>query len=205
MKQFFITSAFVFISLFSFAQDQKWSVEANYPLNLTSGLGMGETNGVIDLGVKYRFLDIGPVQIGAGLNTSFLKNFDSFTYGSVSGDQEFIYKNKNFLLQPKMFGEITIPGMPNLKSQLAIGYTVLIDDIYYKDGNVINADTSQTDGGLNLNLGLSYDITRRFFVQIQYDYIRLNRKGTSIYNGQSYPYDFNENVSLLKAGVGFRF
>lgn len=205
MKQFFITSAFVFISLITYAQDQKWSVEANYPLNLTSGSGVGEMDGVIDFGIKYRFVDLGPIRVGAGLNTSYLRNYDRFTFGTINGDQESELKRNNILIQPKLFGETSIPGIARIRTQFGIGYSILIDDFYFRDGNDVRFDNSETDGGLNLNLGLSYDISKRLFVQLQYDYLRLNRKGNTALNGQSYPYSYNEDVGLVKAGIGFRF
>ena len=193
-------------SVYTFAQDQKWSVEANYPFNLTTNKAISSLNGVIDLGIKYRFLDLGPVNLGVGINGSLLKNYDKFTYGNGNNNSvESDYRAKTFLLQPKIFAELAIPGIPKLKPQLALGYSVVIDDQYYKNDDTIIYDDIVSDGGLNLNLGLSYDISKRFFVQVQYDYINIFRKGESVFEGQTYTFDFKEDASILKAGVGFRF
>lgn len=202
-----LTSVLVFATYFLHAQDQKWSVEANYPLNVTSdNSNFGDLNGVIDLGLAYKFLELGPLQIGAGLNASFFKNYDNFTYGGINGiNIESDYKAKTFLFQPKLFAEVAIPGIPKLKPKLGIGYSILLDDVYYKNDQTITFDGNDTNGGLNLNLGLSYDLSDRFFLQVQYDYINIARKGETTINGQSYPYDFKEDAGILKAGVGFRF
>lgn len=205
MKKIIFASFLVFASFIVHAQDQKWSVEANYPLVANSNL-QNDFNGVVDLGIKYRFANLGPVILGAGFNAAYLKNFDNFTYGSASG-QDLVsdYKAKQFLLQPKIFAELPIPGLSALRPQIGIGYSFSIVDIYYDDGDQFFVDNTNTEGGLNLNVGLSYDISKRFFVQVQYDYLTIKFKGESEINGQTSSYDFNEKTGFLKAGVGFRF
>ena len=205
MKQFFITSAFVFISLFSFAQDQKWSIEANYPLTFKTAPAIGEINGVLDLGAKYRFLNVGIFKLGTGINISYFREYDNFTYGSQSGDAFFDYKKNVVILQPKVFGEMEIPGFTRLKPQIGLGYSILFNNTYSNDNNVIYDFPTESDGGLNLNLGVSYDLTKRFYVQIQWDYLWMHYKGTTDLSGQSYPYSIRENLSIFKAGIGFRF
>ncbi|MGO4919830.1 outer membrane protein [Maribacter spongiicola] len=205
MKKIILASFLVFSSFLVHAQDQKWSIEANYPLVANSNL-QNDFNGVLDLGVKYRFANLGPVILGAGFNAAYLKNFNNFTYGSASGqDLEFDYKAKQFLLQPKLFAELPIPGLSALRPQIGIGYTFSIVDIYYDNGDQFIVDNTKTEGGLNLNVGLSYDISKRFFVQAQYDYLTIKFKGESEINGQTSNYDFKEKTGFIKAGVGFRF
>lgn len=205
MKKIVLASFLVFASLIMHAQDQKWSIEANYPLVANSNL-QNDFNGVLDLGIKYRFANLGPVILGAGFNAAYLKNFDNFTYGSVSG-QDLVsdYKAKQFLLQPKLFAELSIPGLSALRPQIGIGYTFSTVDIYYDDGDQFIADNTNTEGGLNLNVGLSYDISKRFFVQAQYDYLTIKYNGESEINGQTSNFDFKEKTGFIKAGVGFRF
>lgn len=205
MKRLLLTSFLAFTCIVLHAQDQKWSVEANYPFVANSNM-QNDFNGVVDLGIKYRFTNLGPVILGAGFNAAYLKNFDKFTYGSASG-QDLVsdYKAKQFLLQPKLFAELPIPGLSALRPQIGIGYSFSIVDIYYDNGDQFFSDNTNTEGGLNLNLGLSYDISQRFFVQVQYDYINLNLEGESEINGQTSTYDFKEKTGFLKAGVGFRF
>ena len=208
MKRLLLTAVLVVTTCFLHAQDSSWSVEANYPLNLVDGSAsrINNLNGILDLGLKYRFMELGPVILGAGFNAAYLKNFDSFTYGSANG-QDFVsdYKAKTYLFQPNLFIEVPIPGLMKLKPQLGIGYSVILDDTYYNDGQMVVFDDSEIDGAVNLNLGVSYDISSRIFIQLQYDYLNIARKGETNFNGESIPYDFKENGNILKAGVGFRF
>tara|TARA_R110002167_G_scaffold341489_1_gene549884 strand:+ start:201 stop:818 length:618 start_codon:yes stop_codon:yes gene_type:complete len=205
MKKVILASFLVFASFIVHAQDQKWSIEANYPLVANSNL-QNDFNGVLDLGIKYRFANVGPVILGVGFNAAYLKNFDSFTYGGPGfQDHEFDYKAKQFILQPKVFAELPIPGLSAFRPQIGIGYSFSIVDIYYDNGDQFFVDNTNTEGGLNLNVGLSYDISKRFFVQAQYDYLNIKYKGESEINGQTSNYNFKEKTGFIKAGVGFRF
>ncbi|WP_291869839.1 hypothetical protein [Maribacter sp.] len=61
------------------AQDKKWSVEANFPISVGDELG-NDAPGIVDVGLKYRFLDFNIVKIGAGLNVGVFKdNIKSYT------------------------------------------------------------------------------------------------------------------------------
>lgn len=206
MKKVILAFFLVFASFIVHAQDQKWSIEANYPLILSNNTTPIDLNGVLDLGIKYRFVELGAFKLGASVNAAFLKNYDNFTYGSDQGNNvEFDYKAKQFLFQPKIFAEVAIPGLAKLKPQIGLGYAIVVDDSYLKDGGGVQVDESNTDGGLNLNLGISYDLSSRFFIQVQYDYLNINRKGENTRNNQTFAYNFNEKTGFLKAGVGFRF
>ncbi|WP_299602534.1 hypothetical protein [uncultured Aquimarina sp.] len=60
-------------------------------------------------------------------------------------------------------------------------------------------ETPSTEGGLNLNLGIAYDITKKIFAQVQYDF-------SSISAPNDIPdTSFNTQIQLLKIGVGYRF
>lgn len=207
MKRLLLTSVLLITNFFLNAQEKKWSVEANYPLNISGdNLNFGEMDGVIDLGIKYRFVKLGPINLGAGVNMAFFKNYSNFTYGTQNNNAaESDYRAKSFLVQPKIVAELPIPGASKLRPQVAIGYTIVVDDTYYKNDGNVEFDATGADGALNLNLGLSYDISSRFFVQIQYDYLNIARKGQTTLVGQPYSFDFKEGASILKAGLGFRF
>ena len=55
-KIYFLSISVFFLSVGLFAQDYKWSVEANYPIPSGEVYG-NDPSGIIDFGVKYRFLD----------------------------------------------------------------------------------------------------------------------------------------------------
>jgi opacity protein-like surface antigen len=53
--------------------------------------------------------------------------------------------------------------------------------------------------GINTTLGLTYDLTKNLFSQIQYDFSKMKVK-------DGFPdVDYNTNVTILKVGLGYRF
>lgn len=198
-KLYFLTILLFFLSVTLFAQDYKWSVEANYPLSIGDELG-NDAPGIVDLGIKYRFLDFNIVKIGAGVNVGVLKG-NIKSYDGFNGEPDsFDFDETNWVIQPKVFAEFTIPGINKLHPNIGIGYTVISSKTkgLFSGQNI---ESSGSDGGINLNLGLSYDISKRFFLQAQYDYVR--NKGSFDYE------DINivnkQNLGFLKFGAGFRF
>ncbi|CAZ95894.1 outer membrane beta-barrel protein [Zobellia galactanivorans] len=194
-KIYFLSVLIFFLGASLFAQDYKWSVEANYPLSIGDELG-NDAPGIIDLGIKYRFLDLSIVKIGAGINTGVFKENINDQVSPANMD----FDETNWLIQPKIFAEFNIPVIKKLHPSIGLGYAI-IESKY--DGLVSGQPYENTvsSGGFNLNLGLSYDITDRFFLQAQYDYI--NDKDTYDYDGSNVGVDYNRGY--LKFGVGFRF
>ncbi|PKA98394.1 opacity protein-like surface antigen [Flavobacteriaceae bacterium MAR_2009_75] len=190
-----------------FAQDEKWSIEANYPHTLGGHESdIDALNSIIDVGVKYRFLKLGPVRLGTSISSSLFSKSENFLYGnSTANDLEFDSKFTKVLLQPRVFAELDIPVIPRLKPQVGVGYSIIFSDFQFSDGNGSSTDDYNTTGGVNLNVGLAYNFTKRFFVQIQYDYTR--EKGDVIYENINSMEEFNfkSNIDMLKIGVGFRF
>lgn len=185
------------VSLTTFAQDKKWSVEANYGLWFTDE-SEGDDN-IVEAGLKYRFADLEFVSLGASANVGFSgDNFNDVP--NVEG------KARNIYVQPRVFAEFNIPGIQKLKPSIALGYSFVNEDIdVISIGDEIKSNT--TDGGFNLNLGLSYDITKRFFVQAQYDFINLNVAGNEFMfqNQVITPSDDTISLSTFRFGLGFRF
>ncbi|MDC6390840.1 outer membrane beta-barrel protein [Maribacter sp. PR1] len=196
MKQLFITSAFVLLSLLSYSQDQKWSVEANYPIQLIKD--RSDPKLAFDTSLKYRFLNTDLVHLGLDFNIGF----ERYKPG-VNNDDTF--KFTNYILQPKVFAEFDLPFVPKLHPVVGLGYSVFF---YEQSGSIsgvqLNSDNN-SDGGFNLELGVTYDISKRFFIQAKYDYIRLHNKGVSTIDGESFSYNFTDNIDRLKVGVGLRF
>ncbi len=196
MKKFyFLAISAFFLNVTLFAQDYKWSVEANYPISVGDELG-NDAPGIIDVGLKYRFLDFKIVKIGGGINVGIFKdNIRSFTDPETTDFDE-----TDWIIQPKVFAEFTIPGISKLHPTVGLGYN-FIESKY--DGLFLNESIKNTnsEGGINVNLGLSYDISKRFFIQVQYDYTRNIDK----FEFEGFDYEIKENLGFLKAGVGFRF
>ncbi|MEL7268489.1 MAG: porin family protein [Bacteroidota bacterium] len=181
------------ISICATAQDKKWSIEANYPISVGDELG-NDNPAIIDLGVKYRFTKLGIINIGAGLNAGVFR--DNIT--SVTEPILVDFDETNWLIQPKVFAEIQVPALPKLRPFVSVGYTIITSkfkgDLLVGDANV----DSSTDGGFNLGFGLSYDVTKNFFILVQYDYVR-NTIGID-----GFP-DIKQDLGYFKIGVGYRF
>jgi len=196
MKKIYILSLAIFLVSFSLsAQDYKWSVEANYPISVGDDLG-NDAPGIIDAGVKYRFLDYKIAKIGAGINAGYFKK----TIDNQSIPQSTNFDETIWIIQPKVFAEFTIPSISKLHPSIGLGYSFvnIKDEGLFFDENI---KSSGTEGGINLNMGLSYDITKRFFLQAQYDYV--NTKKTFSYEQSEYV--DRKYLGYLKAGIGFRF
>lgn len=181
----------------AFNQDKKWSVKANYGLWFTDE-SEGDDN-ILEAGLKYRFADLEFVSLGASANVGFSgDNFNDVP--NVEG------KARNIYVQPRVFAEFNISGIQKIKPSIALGYSFVNEDIdVISIGDEIKSNT--TDGGFNLNLGLSYDINKRFFVQAQYDFINLNVAGNEFMfqNQVITPSDDTISLSTFRFGLGFRF
>lgn len=100
MKQNILLTVLLFITIKSIAQDSKFSVELNYPVPIDF---VGEDyNGIIDLGVDYRFLNLSPINVGISVNGGILIN-DS-NQNSVFQD----FKITSYTIQPRIFGELDL-------------------------------------------------------------------------------------------------
>ena len=196
MKYKLLLFPVLFFSINSMAQDlnYKWSVEANYAIVPDEGFG-GDDN-IIEIGLKYRFLDYDFVQIGLGINSGFSqKKFDEL---NIDG------KVKRYYIQPRLFSEFKIPGLSKFHPSLGIGYSIINEDsAVISIGEDVSGNT--LNGGFNFNLGVTYDITNRFFIQAQYDFINLNVRDEFIFQGEVIKPDFQEKLNNIKIGVGFRF
>ncbi|MBQ4804838.1 porin family protein [Aquimarina sp. MMG015] len=169
-----------------FSQDSKISFELNYPIPFGDNFLGDNYVGIIDVGADYRFVKLTPVKIGASLNGNILIN-DKFETSETTA----------YILQPRIFGELTIESIKKLRPSVGIGYTVMILDSSITT-NTGELNDTETLNGFNLNVGMAYNITKKFFAQIQYDFIRLSEE-------DNVPdIAFNRNANLLKIGLGYR-
>lgn len=183
------------VSLTTFAQDKKWSVEVNYGVIPDDGFG-GDDN-ILDFGLKYRFADFNFMQLGFGVNAGYSK----YDFVGFNGDGTL---TESYYVQPRLFTEFIIPGSEKLRPSIGLGYSIVNEDFDGRIGND-NLIGNTTNGGFNFNLGLSYDITNSIFVQAQYDFINLNLRDEFSFQGVTVKPNINEKLNNVKLGVGFRF
>ncbi len=182
MKNVFLLTCLLIFGFKSFSQDSKVSFELNYPLPIGDNFIEQSFDGIIDLGVDYRFARVSSINIGASINGGVFvnNNFEDV-------------KVRSYTVQPRIFGELDVESLHKFHPSIGIGYTFMLFDISNSDA----LDPDDLDG-LNLNFGIAYDVTEKFFAQIQYDFIKFG-----VPDGFE-DTKFNTNVNFLKIGFGYR-
>ena len=61
MKKFLLLVVLFILTMNSFSQTSKYSSEANYPIPIGNNFLVEDTYGIIDVGLKYRFVVLDPV------------------------------------------------------------------------------------------------------------------------------------------------
>ncbi len=181
-------------SISCFAQDQKFSATVAFPL----AFGDFEYTGIADLGLQYRVIVLGPVALGASVNAGFLGDSDNTGTATV--------ENSAFLVQPRVYGELAIPSLEQLKPFVGLGYTWAHFNTDFGGREDIEAD----EGGFNVNVGVAYDITTHFFAILQLDNTALTTESsreilTASGDFEVLTFETTSNLTLLKIGVGLRF
>jgi len=74
MKKLLLLAFVLTFTSKTFSQDSKVSFELNYPIPVGDNFIENGYNGIIDLGVDYKFANLNPVNIGVSLNGGLLKN-----------------------------------------------------------------------------------------------------------------------------------
>ncbi|NDP27838.1 MAG: hypothetical protein GZ087_10495 [Flavobacterium sp.] len=90
------------VSLSSFSQNSKFSLELNYPLPIDNNFIGENYTGIIDLGGKYRIISKDIMNFGFSFNTSLL----TFDNSKINTPQN--YKIYAYPIQPKIFFEFKI-------------------------------------------------------------------------------------------------
>ena len=194
MKQKLLIAFLFLISIQAFAQDQKWSVEASYPVIGDSNY-LYEYEGVIDLGVAYRFQKLGIFQVGLGLNASLLEN-------SATSLQRVNTENRILFIQPRLFTELLLK---KFRPSFGIGYSLIKEHIDEEFGNGNSFDYEDLRGGLNLNLCITYDLTKSFYLKAQYDLTDVVINDKFQFETTTISNKSKEYISQYKFGLGFRF
>ena len=169
--------AFLFLgSIQSFAQEKNISIEANYSAIPANGIG-GEDL-IIDFGLKYRFLQTEILNLGLSTNVGYLTNN---SYSIISREEDNV-----FLFQPRVYSEFNLPFSKRLKPTLGLGYS-------FFTGASKSSNNSRTIGGFNVNIGLLYNISKKWYVQAHFDFVSLKSINAA------------EGYNNIRIGVGFRF
>lgn len=182
---------FLIIFLFGLCangQDAKFSATVGYPIAVGDNF-LEQYSSIIDVGAQYRILKNGIVNLGVSANTSF------FTRTTTLNTT---FKRKLLLVQPRIFGELNLEALSGLRPSLGLGYTV--SSLASKNESDSSLDATESTGAINVNLGMAYDISRKLFAFISYDYLKYT---------EDFPPNIDNsyfgNASFIKVGVGLRF
>lgn len=178
----------LFAGLATHAQDANFSATVGYPLAVGDNFLKSYT-GIVDVGAQVRFIKAGPVQIGVSGNANFFNRNNTLS--------TFSYKEQVILVQPRVFGELNSQILLGFRPFLGAGYSFMTSK--FKAGSNQTPDTSDSTGGVNINIGSAYDITNSFFVFVSFDYVNVSRDNPTI------NYDFFSTANIIKLGAGIRF
>ncbi len=191
MKKFLVL---LFVLSFTniFSQKKNFSLEVNYPLEFSNGNSSNLT-GVINSKIKYRFFNRESFSIGT-----------SYSIDLLTGDLQYPYDKESFISHHfNLFGEVPLNSTNKLIPSLGIGYSTQSyfksTIIYNNSGEVSSTSEKDTIGGFNISFGGTYDIFKNFFIQANFQFIRLYVED---YIAEK-KIGFNKN--RLKIGVGYRF
>lgn len=182
MKLFKYSGIFFLLCLYmANAQSDKFSFSVAYPIPLGEEV-FKRNNGVIDVGVQYRFKELGPVMLGGSANVGF------YTYEMAADG----FTNRDVLVQPRIFGEVVLA---KFRPFVGLGYTFTrLNEEFDFGANEITKNWS----GINFNLGASLDLIAGLFIRGEYDFIRF--LGSDVFDVKRW-----NRASTAKIGLGYRF
>lgn len=191
-----ILSLFLLFSALTFAQTNKFSIEAAYPLPVDQNFLGDHFKGVADLGIKYRIKNLQIINIGVSVNGSMFTYNDSGYFPEF--DENLDFKTTLYMIQPRAYVELNLKKILKIHPYAGIGYSFLMAERKFDSQSEIpNDSTSQS--GVNITFGLSYDLISKLYIFANYDYITLTELDSGV------PKDsYNTNASLVKVGLGLR-
>ncbi|KAB1153371.1 porin family protein [Tenacibaculum aiptasiae] len=174
----------------SFSQNSKLSIEAGYPLPFGDNFISQNYDGIIEVGLNYQAYNLNIVNIGFSVDANFLYKSDA--------NNAPLSNVTVFMLKPKVIGQFNIKSIEKLHPQVGIGYSFLFYNVESNISPSLINNTDRTNKGINLNLGLLYDITQKVYVHAQYDFIKIGADNNALNIG------YNTNINILKFGLGYR-
>ncbi len=180
------------ICTYSFSQNSKLKLDVNYPFAVDQNFMGKNYSGIIDIGGKYSLVNKDLVNLGFAINTGLL-TFDNTINESFQN-----YKISAYTIQPKVFCEFNIKSVEKIHPYTSLGYSFFVFKATGTNNEFDVSAFNDTQSGINLNFGLAFDITKKLYINAQYDFIKL-KKEDLIPNSK-----FNTNVNIVKIGIGLK-
>ncbi|EPR72911.1 hypothetical protein ADIWIN_1999 [Winogradskyella psychrotolerans RS-3] len=181
------------VSIEGYSQESKFNIELSYPLTIDNNFVGKNYNGVIDIGLRFRFLELNTIYIGGSLHTGYLNNSKSERFQPIDVNL--------FTIQPRIFAELNLPNLPKLHPSLGVGYSMFVFKPVNNQPSLSPNTTykSESESGVNINIGVAYDISNKILIQLQYDFVKIG-VADDVPN-----ITYNSNINILKIGLGYRF
>ena len=181
----------IILTFKSFSQNSKFSVELNLPINMGENMFGKDFKGIVDIGAKYRISNLDLINVSASINAG-LSNGTPVEDSRIKNQE-----SKYYLIQPRINGELKIKSLKNVYPMFGIGYTFMIFESSATIDN-ITTENNINRSGINANFGVSYDLTKKLFAIVQYDFVKL-KAGNNISNT-----NFTTNMNIIKIGIGLK-
>jgi hypothetical protein len=175
-------------------QNYKWSVSLNYPITIDQNFIGENYTGFLDAGLSYHCVNFEYVSIGTTFNAGILSNNDNLDISSIDSYKAIVYS-----LEPKINFKGTIPSLEMVHPYLGLGYSFFIFDISGVNQGLGIVEDGETLYGFSFNTGFQVDLSIRFYINLEYDFTRVER--TNLVPDTRY----NKNINFVKLGAGYRF
>jgi len=180
----------------TFSQTQHFTLGVNYPIPIGNNFITNYYNGIADVEIKYFPYKLKNLNLGASVEIGLLTTNNDYM-DKIGSNIPGLTSVTLLMIKPGLAAEMEFG---RFVPYAGVGYTFfnsMTNGMIEKE--YIQPDEYNYADGLNLNLGLKYNLFQHFFVNINLDYIRyqmvLEIPDISFY----------KDIFLLKAGVGYRF
>lgn len=172
------------------AQETKMTLELNYPKTVGGNAFQELFDGRGDIGIKYRFVDLGKVHIGLAYNSGWYQNH-------LKGENT-DFKVNGYTLEPKVFFEYHDEENKLFRPYIGLGYNWIRFDAKGMINNFTPTLADDWDSGLAANAGLAFWLNNNLFVQsvLSYTYIKTNNVIDT---------DYTDHIFVIKFGMGYNF
>ena len=175
-------------------QNYRWTTSLNYPITIDQNFIGENYNGFLDIGLSYQCVNYDYLSIGASINAGIFSNNDNLDITSIDN-----FKAITYSIEPKISFIGTIPSLEVIHPFIGLGYSFFLFDISGVNQGLGIVEHGDTLYGFSFNTGLQIDISNRVFINLEYDFTKVDRD--DLVPDTRY----NKNVNFVKLGAGFRF
>ncbi|AWI25904.1 outer membrane beta-barrel protein [Flavobacterium pallidum] len=175
----------------------KLSIEAKYPVPVGNNFIGENYKGIAGLGIKYSIKNLPLVDLGISVDASLLNLKKEGAY-FPEFDEYLSFKTRLFIIQPRIFAAFKLKNITRLHPEAALGYSFFMANATFDSASGI-PDQSSSQSGVNLNIGLAFDVTNRFYLRAGYDFVKITQL-----DNDAPDTSYNTNIGTVEFGLGIR-